>query len=196
MRKYRKGDKDTVTIAEALCTAQDYAMLNGEKVPGAWTFTGWDKTGDFVISADTTITGSWIFTPAEEPEPEERASCTVRCLLKDGTPLAPEITYTGRAGMQIQAGAREFDGCNLLSDPFITITLEPGDNVITFCYEKIVEEKASFTMRYLLKDGTPIADEKTVTGQKAGTPMTAKAKTITGYRLISDELITITYLLL
>ena len=32
-RKYQKGDKDTVTIAEALCTARDYAMLNGEKVP-------------------------------------------------------------------------------------------------------------------------------------------------------------------
>ena len=64
MQKYRKGDKDTVTIAEALCTAQDYAMLNGEKVPGTWTFTGWDKTGDFVINADTTITGGWRFTPA------------------------------------------------------------------------------------------------------------------------------------
>ena len=71
-----------------------------------------------------------------------------------------------------------------------------GNNVITFCYEKVVEEKASFTMRYLLKDGTPIAEEKTVTGQTVGREMSAKAKPIEGYRLISDELITITYLLL
>ena len=120
-KAYSKGN--TVEVAEPLVTTRDHAMLNGEKVPGVWTFTGWNKTGDFVISADTTVTGSWAFTPEKEPKPEERASYTVRCLLQDGTPIAEEKTVTGQTvGREMSAKAKPIEGYRLISDELITIT--------------------------------------------------------------------------
>ncbi len=59
---YSKDDK--VIVADDPVSEQDYAIdpKTGEKVPGKWTFTPWDKD-DFVITEDTVITGSWSFTP-------------------------------------------------------------------------------------------------------------------------------------
>ena len=51
-----------VTVKDNLTTTQAYAMLDGEQVPGRWSFTPWDKE-DFQITKDTTISGSWYFTP-------------------------------------------------------------------------------------------------------------------------------------
>ena len=55
----------TVTVKEDLTTSQTYAEVNGEQIPGTWTFTSWD-TDDFRITEDTVITGSWTFTPDAE----------------------------------------------------------------------------------------------------------------------------------
>ena len=53
---------DLVTVVQTPTTACDYATVGGRKVYGKWTFASW-STSDFNISADTTITGAWKFTP-------------------------------------------------------------------------------------------------------------------------------------
>lgn len=56
------GYGDAVTVADTLTSTQTYAEVNGKQIPGTWGFSGWNKD-DFIITEDTTITGSWMFTP-------------------------------------------------------------------------------------------------------------------------------------
>ena len=62
--KYYKGEKCTV----------DTAYKKGDTVPGkkdgkkgTWTFSGWDKTGEFDIDGNTVIKGSWTFKADPDP---------------------------------------------------------------------------------------------------------------------------------
>ncbi len=54
--------KAKVTVKPGLTTTQGYAVVNGQKVSGTWSFTGWDRE-NFEITENTVITGSWKFTP-------------------------------------------------------------------------------------------------------------------------------------
>lgn len=58
--------EDTVKVADALSTTYKYAIADGKEVKGTWKFSGWDK-GDFKITEDTVITGSWQFI-ADSPK--------------------------------------------------------------------------------------------------------------------------------
>ncbi|MDO4479384.1 MAG: InlB B-repeat-containing protein [Lachnospiraceae bacterium] len=60
--------ENPVEVADKLASSQDYAIVDGQKVYGEWTFTGWDKE-DFIITEDTVITGEWTFTPNKPVEP-------------------------------------------------------------------------------------------------------------------------------
>ena len=51
---YKKGDKVRATNV----------VIGGKTYPsGTWTFNGWDKTGTIQVYANTTIKGTWTFTP-------------------------------------------------------------------------------------------------------------------------------------
>ena len=55
--------KDPVVVKAKPTSTQTYAFnAAGEKIPGTWEFGDWDHT-DFNITEDTTIMGSWKFTP-------------------------------------------------------------------------------------------------------------------------------------
>ena len=53
---------ELVTVDDNLSTTQNNVEVDDGKIPGTWEFSGW-STEDFHITADTTITGSWKFTP-------------------------------------------------------------------------------------------------------------------------------------
>jgi LPXTG-motif cell wall-anchored protein len=57
--EYHYGD--TVTVKDVLESDQKYAMVDGERKSGYWTFTGWG-TGNFQITESTTLYGKWKFT--------------------------------------------------------------------------------------------------------------------------------------
>lgn len=53
------------------CEVAELAKTTVETDDGIWTFKGWDKTGEFEVTEDTTITGTWEFEKKEvAPEPE------------------------------------------------------------------------------------------------------------------------------
>ncbi len=58
--EYHYNDK--VTVQNELTTTWTTSNGKADGVPGTWTFSGWDKD-DFNITEDTTISGSWTFTP-------------------------------------------------------------------------------------------------------------------------------------
>lgn len=65
---------------------------NGKK--GTWTFEGWDKTGEFVIDENTTITGSWTFK-ADPVKPTDPSNPETD---KPGTPGTPGTSDTVNSG--------------------------------------------------------------------------------------------------
>ncbi len=70
----------------------------GKTVKGTWAFSGWDKD-EFEITEDTTISGSWTFTP-DEPEPTEPESTDPTEPETPEEPTTPDNPQTGdRADM-------------------------------------------------------------------------------------------------
>ncbi len=66
------GYKSSVTVADNLTTTQNYAQVNGKRVPGTWTFVVWDKESGFLITSDTIISGAWSFAPSGDNKDDSK----------------------------------------------------------------------------------------------------------------------------
>ena len=85
---------DYVDVEDQLTTTVDYAYNEkGEKVKGTWEFVTWDKS-DFEITADTTITGGWVFTPA----PAKTYKYTVHYKLYEGSITNAKTVHADTSG--------------------------------------------------------------------------------------------------
>jgi uncharacterized repeat protein (TIGR02543 family)/LPXTG-motif cell wall-anchored protein len=85
---------------------------------GTWTFSGWDKTAEFKVTADAEITGTWTLTSAATKtvnyswkgitgtEPSVPSSSTVNY----GSVYAPDTTYTGSSTFTNEYGTWTFSG--------------------------------------------------------------------------------------
>ena len=83
-----------VDVADQLTTTVDYAYNEkGEKVKGTWEWVKWDKD-DFEITADTTITGGWVFTPA----PAKTYKYTVHYKLYEGSIANAKTVHADTSG--------------------------------------------------------------------------------------------------
>ena len=99
LNKYSSGE--IVHVAEQLSSTQDYAYFKGNvklKISGSWTFEKWDHD-DFEISDNTTITGTWKFTP-------DKHFYVVYYSLWDGKNITkdvhdPKIEYIDSLGIQV-----------------------------------------------------------------------------------------------
>ena len=99
LNKYSSGE--IVHVAEQLNSTQDYAYFKGNsklKISGSWTFEKWDHD-DFEISDNTTITGTWKFTP-------DKHFYVVYYSLWDSNEIgndvnAPKIEYIESLGIQV-----------------------------------------------------------------------------------------------
>ncbi len=90
---YLSGEKVTPVSFPESFAGEAKDSKTGKAVKGTWAFSGWDKE-EFEITEDTTISGSWSFTP-DEPEPTEPESTDPT---EPGTPEEPTTPDNPQTG--------------------------------------------------------------------------------------------------
>ena len=90
----------------------------------------------------------------------DKVSYTVKHVDEEGNPLADGKTGSAYIGATATEDALSIEGYEPIeATKSITVDANPENNVITFVYKKLAE--ATYVVRYVDKNGNPLADEKT-----------------------------------
>jgi len=116
---YQEGE--TVTVAADLISTE---VTNSDGVKGTWVFNGWEtedatvEDGEFEMPEnDVAFVGTWVFTPAIDPEEADVAAYTIAYYDEETGELLETITEeTDVVGANAEAEIKTFPGYTFNAD--------------------------------------------------------------------------------
>ena len=188
-----KGEKVTSPVP----TGKD-AEYRDETNKGTWKFKSYDKDSVTISNQDEKVTGTWEFTPKEDPQPET-GSVYVKYVTEDGKVLEKEseVKVNAEVGTKYTTEQKTFEGYEFVkmddnSAP-ANGEVKKGDQHVTYVYKKTevtppVEETGNVYVKYVAEDGTVLEKESTVKKDaKVGEAYTTEQKTFDGYEFVKMD---------
>ena len=141
---------------------------------GYWTFNGWDQTGEFTITSDVVIKGTWTFHPTYNITTSVEGGTITPNINKIDEGESKTISYAPNPGYQLKTITVDGNNVNITDDnkdktPFNNIN---SDHNIKVVYELIPELKITKTVNPSIVNagdtvGYTITLEQTVNGAEA-----------------------------